>query len=126
MRKNRENQLPLTSLWPDHQLSYELQMISRILDDNPEILDLVLQDLSDKTDPQKGSPGLSAEQVLRCGRSEDLAAASPTRSWPFTRPTRSAFERFAACPWDGHRAKAVCKTTLAGFELPAGRRSIEC
>ena len=66
MRKNRENQLPLTSLWPDHQLSYELQMISRILDDNPEILDLVLQDLSDKTDPQKGSPGLSAEQVLRC------------------------------------------------------------
>ena len=41
-------------------------MISRILDDNPEILDLVLQDLSDKTDPQKGSPGLSAEQVLRC------------------------------------------------------------
>ena len=66
MRKNRENQLPLTPLWPDHQLSYELQMISRILDDNPEILDLVLQDLSDKTDPQKGSPGLSAEQVLRC------------------------------------------------------------
>ena len=27
---------------------------------------MVLQDLSDKTDPQKGSPGLSAEQVLRC------------------------------------------------------------
>ena len=66
MRKDRENQLPLTPLWPHHQPSYELQMISRILDENPEILDLVLQDLSDQTDPHKGSPGLSAEQVLRC------------------------------------------------------------
>ena len=66
MRKNRENQLPLTSLWPDHRLGDELQMISQILDNNPEILPLVLQDLSDKVDPCKGSPGLSAEQVLRC------------------------------------------------------------
>ncbi len=66
MRKNQENQLPLTPLWPNHRLGDELQMISRILDENPEILDLVLQDLSDKTDPHKGSPGLSAEQVLRC------------------------------------------------------------
>lgn len=66
MRKNRENQLPLTPLWPDHRLGDELQMISRILDDNPQILSLVLQDLSDKSDPCNGSPGLSAEQVLRC------------------------------------------------------------
>ena len=66
MRKNRENQLPLTSLWPDHRLGDELQMISQILDNNPEILPLILQDLSDKVDPCKGSPGLSAEQVLRC------------------------------------------------------------
>jgi len=41
-------------------------MISRILDDNPQILPLVLQDLSDKVDLGNGSPGLSAEQVLRC------------------------------------------------------------
>ena len=66
MRKNRENQMPLTPLWPDHRLGDELQMISRILDENPEILDLVLQDLSDKADPCNGSPGLSAEQVVRC------------------------------------------------------------
>ena len=66
MRKNRENQLPLTPLWPDHQLGDELQMISQILDDNPEMLQWVLQDLSDRTDPCNGSPGLSAEQALRC------------------------------------------------------------
>ena len=66
MRKNRENQMPLTPLWPDHRLGDELQMISRILDANPQILPLVLQDLSDKVDPCNGSPGLSAEQVVRC------------------------------------------------------------
>ena len=43
---------------PDHRLSDELRTISQILDENPEILDLVLQDLSDKGDPQNGSPGL--------------------------------------------------------------------
>ena len=75
MRKNRENQLPLTPLWPDHQLSYELQMISRILDDNPEILDLVLQDLSDKTDPQKGLARTQCRTGAALCRSEDLAAA---------------------------------------------------
>lgn len=66
MRKKRENQTPLIPLWPDHRLSDELQMISRILDDNPQILDLVLQDLSDGSDRQNGSPGLTAEQVVRC------------------------------------------------------------
>ena len=66
MRQNRENQLPLTPLWPDHRLGDELRMISRILDDNPQILPLILQNLSDKIDLGNGSPGLSAEQVLRC------------------------------------------------------------
>jgi IS5 family transposase len=66
MRKNREIQLPITPPWPDHRLGDELRMASQILDDNPEILHSVLQDLSDKVDPENGSPGLSAEQVLRC------------------------------------------------------------
>ena len=66
MRRNRENQLPLTPLWPDHQLGEELRMISRILDENPQVLDPIVQDLSDSVDAAKGSPGLSAEQVLRC------------------------------------------------------------
>ena len=66
MRKNSEPQRPLAPVWPNHRLSDELRTISKILDKNPEILDLVLQDLSDKVDPQNGSPGLSAEQLLRC------------------------------------------------------------
>ena len=52
MRKNREQQRLLAPVWPDHRLSDELRKISEILDENPEILGLVLQDLSDKVEPR--------------------------------------------------------------------------
>ena len=65
MRRKRENQRPRSGLWPDHQLAQELRAVSKILDDNPSILDLVLHDLCDTDSSVRGAPGLSAEQVLR-------------------------------------------------------------
>jgi len=79
MRQTRENQLPLAPLWPDHKLSAELQTISRILDENPRILDLILHDLSDTVDHRRGAPGLTAEQVLRCGLFKQLQQFSYRR-----------------------------------------------
>ena len=38
MRKNRENQLPLSPSWPDHRLARELESISKILDQNPSLV----------------------------------------------------------------------------------------
>ena len=66
MRKNRENQLPLPPSWPDHRLARELEVISKILDQNPSISDLVLHDLCDKVSSKNGARGMTAEQVLRC------------------------------------------------------------
>ena len=65
MRKNRENQLPLSPSWPDHRLARELESISEILDQNPSISDLVLHDLCDKVSSKNGARGMTAEQVLR-------------------------------------------------------------
>ena len=65
MRRKRENQRPLSGLWPDHRLAQELSAVSKNLDDNPSILDLVLHDLCDTDSFGQGAPGLSAEQVLR-------------------------------------------------------------
>lgn len=79
MRQTRENQLPLAPLWPDHELSEELQTISKILDENPRILDLILHDLSDTVDRRRGAPGLTAEQVLRCGLFKQLQQFSYRR-----------------------------------------------
>ena len=66
MRQSRENQLPLTPLWPDHQHAQELREISKILDENSKLNERVWQELSE-ADSTKGAPGMSGEQVLRCG-----------------------------------------------------------
>ena len=65
MRQKTEERLPLCHLFPDHQMARELEKISEILDHNPRISALVLQDLCDTSNPQKGASGLSAEFVLR-------------------------------------------------------------
>ena len=65
MRRKRDNQLPLSGLWPAYRLAQELRAVSKILDDNPSILDLVLHDLCDNAMSGQGAPGLSAVQVLR-------------------------------------------------------------
>ena len=65
MRRKRQHQRPLSGLWPDHRLAQELRAVSKILDDNPSILELVLHDLGDTASSGQGAPGLSAEQVLR-------------------------------------------------------------
>lgn len=65
MRQKAEKPLPLYHTFPDHQMSRELEKISEILDTNPRISELVLQDLCDNSQPEKGASGLSAEFVLR-------------------------------------------------------------
>jgi IS5 family transposase len=66
MRKKSEKQMPLMSPEIDHPQAKELSAISRILDSNPIIYDLVMQDLSGKQIKSKaGAKGMSAEQVIR-------------------------------------------------------------
>ena len=68
MHRKLEIQVPLSGLWPDHQLAHELNAISKILDDNSSILDLILHDLGDTVRSGQGAPSLSAEQVLRAAK----------------------------------------------------------
>ena len=79
MRRKRENQRPLSGLWPDFRLAQELRVISKVLDDNPSILDLVLHDLCDNANSGQGAPGLSAEQVLRAAILKHRQQLSYTR-----------------------------------------------
>jgi len=46
MCQNSENQLPMSTGWPDHKLSQELQVISDILDSHPRIYDKALEDIT--------------------------------------------------------------------------------
>jgi hypothetical protein len=66
MRKNSEKQMPLMPPKIDHPQAEELNAISCILDRNPIIYDLAMQDLSCSVKKSKaGAKGMTAEQVVR-------------------------------------------------------------
>jgi IS5 family transposase len=67
MRKKWQQQRPLMDSIADHPQAQELEAISRIIDSNPDICDLVLQDLCTrlKGAGRSGAEGMSADQVLR-------------------------------------------------------------
>lgn len=51
---------------PRNKIGQELEAISKVLDGNRQIVDLVYQDLLGQRQADTGRLGLSAEQVLRC------------------------------------------------------------
>jgi len=66
MRQNIEKQLPMSKGWPDHDLSQEMRVISDILDSHPGIYDKALEDITQGKRTDRGSRGMSGEQVVRC------------------------------------------------------------
>lgn len=68
MREKWQKQIPLMPQIKDHAQSKELEVISNIIDENPTICALVLQDLNrgKSVAYRKGADGMSADQVLRC------------------------------------------------------------
>jgi transposase, IS5 family len=66
MRKKSQKQMPLTSPIIDHPQAKELEHISRIIDSEPTIVDMVHQDLCRGRHMRPtGACGMSADQVLR-------------------------------------------------------------
>ena len=66
MRKKSKKQMPLMPPVTDHPQGIELDHISRILNANPTICDLAMQDLTPKTAKcRAGAQGMTAEQVIR-------------------------------------------------------------
>ena len=98
MRRKRQRQRPLSGLWPDHRLAQELRAVSKILDDNPSILKLVLHDLCDTGSSGQGAPGLSAEQVLRSALLKNWHQLSYAKL-AFLLSDSQSFRRFARLPY---------------------------
>jgi IS5 family transposase len=67
MRKKSKKQMPLMPTATDHPQAIELENISRILDANPTICDLAMQDLCviSKKANRSGARGMTADQVVR-------------------------------------------------------------
>lgn len=75
MRSSEDKQLPLTTQRVAHQRNRELEIVSEILDANPQIAALAHKDLTAGKQSGRGRRGMSGEQALRIAfimRSEDL------------------------------------------------------
>jgi IS5 family transposase len=66
MREKRVKQQNMFHLILSTEIGRELESISTVLNETPQILDLVYNDLVGLIDPETGRMGMSAEQVLRC------------------------------------------------------------
>jgi IS5 family transposase len=66
MRQKKLNQMSIFYTMPGHKIAKELSGISLIIDDTPEVLDLVYDDLVRDRRTDTGRTGMTAEQVLRC------------------------------------------------------------
>jgi len=67
MRKKIQNQMPLMEPAIDHPQAAELEAISRIIDNNPTIIELAFQDIcrGKKRKRRAGANGMTADQVVR-------------------------------------------------------------
>lgn len=66
MREKRDPQMSLFHVIPRNEIGRELEAISKIIDENPEILDQVQCDLIGMKNAETGRTGMTAEQVFRC------------------------------------------------------------
>ena len=115
MREKYQKQMPLMNHIMDHAQSHELEMISRIIDDNSIICSYILQDLNKgKVESQRaGAKGMSADQVLRCAIVKTL--------FEFT------YEELAFHIVDSHTLRWFCRIGIAeeGFKKSALNRNIK-
>lgn len=113
MRKSREKQLPITPVWPDHQLAEELRVISEILDQNPKISDLVLQDVSDNS--QMGASGLSGEQIVRAAVLKQMHQLSYEKL-AFHLADSQSFRKFCRLPWGYTPSKSTLQDNISAIQ----------
>lgn len=68
MRQKHQVQPTIQEPWLDHEHAKELQAMSCLLDDHPNVAELVLQDLvaASGAETDQGAWGLTADQVFRC------------------------------------------------------------
>ena len=66
MRKKRNAQMNIFSVHPGSKIAVELEAMSKILDENPGIVDVVYENMSRFRKMDAGRKGMTAEQILRC------------------------------------------------------------
>jgi transposase, IS5 family len=107
MRQARQEQLNLEADWLAFEHAKELQAIAGLLDENPTVAELVLQDLQPKgLLNEGGANGLSAEQVLRALIIKQLNGFS-YRELAFHLSDSVSYRKFCRLGWGQAPSKSV-------------------
>ena len=123
MREDDNPQMPLAPPWGKHERSRELETISEILDQHPNLSALAAADLRGDRKSRRGRKGMSGEQVLRVGllymifelSYEDLA---------FHLEDSSAFRAYSRLSFDTSVKVSTLKNNLKRVGPRHGKRSI--
>ena len=112
MRKSLLDQLPLVPVPIDHNHARELGAVSMLLDQLPEAVQRVYEDLAwrngKRVDPTQGRHGMAAEQVLRAGVLKQLNGFS-YEELAFHLADSSRYQTFCRL---GYNQKPLTKPTL--------------
>ena len=123
MRRKLNRQTNLFTAVTSNPIARELGEISKIIDANSGVLDLVYQDLVKAKRHDTGREGLTAEQVLRCcilKQYRQLSYEELASIWMTHRP----FAHFPVWRWGNIPASRFSRRTSSPCRKRPGRRSI--
>jgi len=113
MRKKSKKQMPLMEPAVDHPQAAELEAISRILDNNPTISELALQDLcrGKRRKRRSGAKGMTADQVVRAAIAKQMLNFT-YQDLSFHIIDSKSLRRFMriGIPDKGFKKSVLCKT----------------
>lgn len=136
MRTRQTMQPSFLDLMPSHQMGRELVEISKILDERPEVLSLVMSDLVSGRRKDTGRCGMTAESVLRCAvlkqfrtmtyeelafhLEDSLAYRNFARLWSESFPSSSTLQeniaKLGPATWEAIHRVVVAYAAARGIE----------
>jgi IS5 family transposase len=112
MRQERTIQSSLFDLFAGHEIGRELKAMSGWLDEHPELVALVAQDLRRRGVRETGRQGLPAESVLRCALLKQHRQLS-YEELAFHLEDSASFRAFARLPLTWTPKKSVLHKTVS-------------
>ena len=111
MRQKRNPQMSLFMTTANTKIGKELEQMSRILDDTPDLLQVVFDDLVKSRRVDTGRQGLTAEQVLRCALLKQYRQLS-YEELAFHLDDSAAFRRFARLEMGQYPCKSILQDNI--------------
>lgn len=106
MRRKSNPQLFLFDTPSNNPVAKELEQISVILDDTPQLIDIIYHDLTRSSRHDTGREGMNAEQVLRCCILKQYRQLT-YEELAFHLEDSTAFRRFSRLPMGQYPSKSI-------------------